>query len=108
MLANKIILHNSEENLAVYASEGDAVLLTGRAWEYQYEYQYEYQRESKREHVRDRDHDQVQDNHGADVLSQAQAQVQEVQERDYMPAAPHRSPDLKEDELRVLLVVDIL
>lgn len=34
MLANKIIiLHNSEENLAVYASEGDVVLLTGRAWD---------------------------------------------------------------------------
>ena len=33
MLANKIILHNSEENLAVYASEGGVVLLTGRAWD---------------------------------------------------------------------------
>ena len=112
MLANNIILPNGEENLAVYASEGDAVLLTGRAWEYEYEYQYEneYQRESKREHVRDHDHDQVQDNQDADVLSQLQVQKQEVRERErgYMPAAPHRSPDLKEDELRVLLVVDIL
>ena len=51
MLANKTILHNSKENLTVYAyaSEGDVLLLTGRAWEYEYEYEYEW--ESDQTHV---------------------------------------------------------
>ena len=61
--ANLLILPNGEQDLAVYAEAGDAVLLMGRAW------------------------------------SESSNKV---------PAAPHRSPEIEEDQLRILLVVDVV
>ena len=58
-----MILPNGEQDLAVYAEAGDAVLLMGRAW------------------------------------SESSNKV---------PAAPHRSPEIEEDQLRILLVVDVV
>jgi len=70
--ANELILPHGEREIAVYAKEGDAILLMGRAWE------GEIQQPSSSQMER-----------GTMIL-----------------AAPHRSPSLCSDEIRVLLVVD--
>jgi hypothetical protein len=66
--ANEVILPYGEKDVAVYADEGDVLLLMGRAWE----------------------------DHYSDELVKSGR------------AAPHRSPQLSKDQLRVLLVVDLL
>jgi len=63
MRANTLILPHGDRDIAVFANEGDVVLLMGRAWE---------------------------------------------QEKRNICATPHRSPELGEDQLRVLLIVDIV
>jgi hypothetical protein len=70
--ANELILPHGEEEVAVHAKEGDAVLLTGRAWE--------------------------------ETTCSDESQV--GREKVLCLAAPHRSPTLAGDELRVLLVAD--
>lgn len=64
--ANEMILPRGEEELAVHAKEGDAILLMGRAWE-------------------------TENNNSKETTCFA---------------APHRSPTLDSDEVRVLLVAD--
>jgi hypothetical protein len=64
--ANEMILPRGEEELAVHAKEGDAILLMGRAWE-------------------------TENNNSKETTCFA---------------APHRSPMLDSDEVRVLLVAD--
>jgi len=71
--ANGLILPYGENNVAVGAKKGDAVLLMGRAWE---------------------------DRHGDGDFEEANGEANW--------AAPHRSPELGNDELRVLLTVDVL
>lgn len=70
--ANELILPHGEREIAVYAKEGDAVLLMGRAWE----------------------------------RKMQQPSSSEMERDTMILAAPHRSPSLGSDELRVLLVVD--
>mmetsp|Transcript_2863 Transcript_2863/g.3427 ORF Transcript_2863/g.3427 Transcript_2863/m.3427 type:complete len:154 (+) Transcript_2863:280-741(+) len=91
-IANNIIMPNGlEDTLSITAKEGEAVLLMGRCWEGQ---------------NLNLDNEKVEEDSGSTCTS-VRCGCKEAR-NDIVLAVPHRSPNLRPDEMRILLTVDVV